>query len=471
MQQFLAAQTQLLQNLTATVQNLQAQQNQPAPPPPPLPQPRDKHKEFMSHNPPTYSHSSDPLDADDWLKTVTKKLEIVQCTDREMVLYAAGRLTGQAADWWDAYSAAHPNRNNITWQEFRDNFRTYHIPSGVIKLKQKEFLALKQGNMSVTEYLDKFTHLSRYAPDEVNTDPKRRERFLDGLVGPLNYQLQSHTFPNFQMLLNKAIGLENKRMEFGEQKRKFKSHGQSRNTRPRFNSSQDSQFYSGGSSGNYTQNLQHSTQQPQHSSHQTPHAPSHHQDHSEVPVRSNSPVRPNGCFNCGELGHYANICPKRNMQTPQKDIGQRSGQLLSQARIGNSTYRGNRGQRNYTPMSSMKTHLLISSPNGEMKSTYVCPRVNLKIRGIDFQADLVVLKSSGIDVILGMDWLGKCDGIILRAKKSVLLTSPQGDKIEVSATTSSKKEREVNQDEGKKEKKQSLLEELSKQNELKEEFL
>jgi hypothetical protein len=56
------------------------------------------------------------------------------------------------------------------------------------------------------------------------------------------------------------------------------------------------------------------------------------------------------------------------------------------------------------PMSSMKTHLLISSPNGEMKSTYICPRVNLKIRGIDFQADLVVLTSSGIDVIL--KWIG-----------------------------------------------------------------
>jgi hypothetical protein len=56
-----------------------------------------------------------------------------------------------------------------------------------------------------------------------------------------------------------------------------------------------------------------------------------------------------------------------------------------------------------TPMSSMKTHLLIKSPNGEMKSTYLCPRVNLKIGGINFQADLVVLTSSGIDVILGMD--------------------------------------------------------------------
>jgi hypothetical protein len=35
-----------------------------------------------------------------------------------------------------------------------------------------------------------------------------KERFLEGLIGPLNYQLQSHTFPNFQTLLNKAIGLE-----------------------------------------------------------------------------------------------------------------------------------------------------------------------------------------------------------------------------------------------------------------------
>jgi hypothetical protein len=54
------------------------------------------------------------------------------------------------------------------------------------------------------------------------------------------------------------------------------------------------------------------------------------------------------------------------------------------------------------PMSSMKTHLMIGSPIGEMKSTHVCAQVNLKIRGIDFQADLVVLTYSGVDVILGM---------------------------------------------------------------------
>jgi predicted aspartyl protease len=44
-----------------------------------------------------------------------------------------------------------------------------------------------------------------------------------------------------------------------------------------------------------------------------------------------------------------------------------------------------------TPVSSMKTHLLVRSTNGEIKSAYVCPQVNLKIGGMDFQADLVVL--------------------------------------------------------------------------------
>ncbi|CAN6234283.1 unnamed protein product [Urochloa humidicola] len=111
MEQFLQAQMTLLQNLTNTVANLQANQgannqNQP---------PRSKHQEFMSHRPPTFSHSTDPLQADDWLKTVNKILDIAQCTDREKVMYASGRLEGTASDWWDAYVAAHQDAQTITW--------------------------------------------------------------------------------------------------------------------------------------------------------------------------------------------------------------------------------------------------------------------------------------------------------------------------------------------------------------------
>jgi hypothetical protein len=77
------------------------------------------------------------------LKTISKKLERAQCNDREMVLYASGHLEGLASGWWDVYNAARAAPNTITWQEFRDSFRAHHIPIGVLKLKQREFLALK----------------------------------------------------------------------------------------------------------------------------------------------------------------------------------------------------------------------------------------------------------------------------------------------------------------------------------------
>jgi hypothetical protein len=139
----------------------------------------------MSHKPCTFVSSPDPLHADNWLKSVDKMLNIAQCSDREKVLYAFGRLTGPAADWWDSYVAAHDDADTITWAEFTTQFRNYHIPVGLMKIKKKEFLSLKQGNMSFNEYHDKFIQLSRYAPDEVADDEKKQEHFTEGLNGPL----------------------------------------------------------------------------------------------------------------------------------------------------------------------------------------------------------------------------------------------------------------------------------------------
>jgi hypothetical protein len=65
-----------------------------------------------------------------------------------------------------------------------------------------------------------------------------------------------------------------------------------------------------------------------------------------------------------------------------------------------------------------------------MPARQLCPKVNLKIRGVDFVPNLIVLKSKGIDVILGMDWLSKYKVLIDYAKKSVKLTTPEGKEME-----------------------------------------
>jgi hypothetical protein len=49
---------------------------------------------------------------------------------------------------------------------------------------------------------------------------------------------------------------------------------------------------------------------------------------------------------------------------------------------------------------------------------------------VDFNANLIVLESKGIDVILGMDWLGKHKVLIDYAKKAVKLITPDGKELE-----------------------------------------
>jgi hypothetical protein len=183
---------------------------------------------------------------------VEKMLNLAQCTDRDKVLYASGRLESTAADWWDAYTAAHDNPDTINWQEFRSRFREQHIPKGLMKLKEQEFLALKQGTMSVSEYRDKFIQLSRYAPADVADDDEKQDHFREGLIGPIKYELMVHTFDSFQKMVDKAIMVEHARKEMGEQKRKYESSTQSSsNTRPRFNAPQGTPFRPGGQNVNF----------------------------------------------------------------------------------------------------------------------------------------------------------------------------------------------------------------------------
>ncbi|CAO2045441.1 unnamed protein product [Urochloa humidicola] len=148
MEELVLMQTQLMQTMAQSMammqQNQQNQQNQA-----PL---RDRRAEFMKGHPPKFSHASNPMHADDWLKAVERQLNIAQCTDREKVLYASGQLEGAALDWWDAYQVGVPNRDQITWQQFRDSFRSHHVPAGLMKLKMKEFRDLTQEGMSVIAY-------------------------------------------------------------------------------------------------------------------------------------------------------------------------------------------------------------------------------------------------------------------------------------------------------------------------------
>jgi hypothetical protein len=196
-----------MQAMLQTLNNMQPNQQQAPPPPPPH---QSRLAEFLRSHPTTFSQAKDPMDAEDWLKGVEKKLVIAQCTDREKVLFAVHQLYGTVANWWETYCNAHVNVDTITWNEFKARFRTHYVPHGTMKLKKKLFTDLKQGGMTVNEYLNSFIQLSRYAPDDIDTDEKKHDMFLNGLKDNIQFQLLNTDYANFQHMVGKAIIIENK---------------------------------------------------------------------------------------------------------------------------------------------------------------------------------------------------------------------------------------------------------------------
>jgi hypothetical protein len=51
--------------------------------------------------------------------------------------------------------------------------------------------------MTVSEYVTRFTQLSCYAPNNVDTDEKKQDWFLNRLNDGLAYALEAHDFINF----------------------------------------------------------------------------------------------------------------------------------------------------------------------------------------------------------------------------------------------------------------------------------
>jgi hypothetical protein len=77
-----------------------------------------------------------------------------------------------------------------------------------VKLKKKEFADLKQGGMTVNEYLNSFIQLSRYAPDDINMDEKKHDVFLNGLNDDIQFQLLNTNSTDFQHMVDKAFLLK-----------------------------------------------------------------------------------------------------------------------------------------------------------------------------------------------------------------------------------------------------------------------
>ena len=143
--------------------------------------------------------------------------------------------------------------NPLTWEFFVQEFKAKHVTYIYRDSKWKQFLNLKQINLSVAEYEKEFSHLSKYAPELVLTEAFRCRQFEDGLhdsikryLAPMT-SLQTVDFYHMVQAAMKVERLETSSKE-RSQKKKF-SRGALSSSGKRARESQAQSEYSSATRG------------------------------------------------------------------------------------------------------------------------------------------------------------------------------------------------------------------------------
>ena len=107
---------------------------------------------------------------DHWFEQVDKISEAMKITSNvSRIRLVAFQLEGESQVWWDWIKASR-SLEAMTWEEFLELFMGNYFQAFARHAKAREFLELKQGTMTMLEYVAKFIELARFADDYVATD-------------------------------------------------------------------------------------------------------------------------------------------------------------------------------------------------------------------------------------------------------------------------------------------------------------
>jgi predicted aspartyl protease len=137
------------------------------------------------------------------------------------------------------------------------------------------------------------------------------------------------------------------------------------------------------------------------------------------------------CYNHGRLNHLE---AEAVQETPGMTVGMfpvdsHIAEVLFDTGATHSFITASWVEAHNLPITIMSTPIQIDSADDRVRADSVCLNVSVEIRGLEFPANLIVMGTQGIDVILGMNWLDKYQAIINYDKRIIKLVSPLGEEV------------------------------------------
>uniref|UniRef100_A0A2N9IMJ0 RNA-directed DNA polymerase n=1 Tax=Fagus sylvatica TaxID=28930 RepID=A0A2N9IMJ0_FAGSY len=439
---------------------------------------------FRKLGPPVFKGTTDPFEAEAWVKRMEKLFTTMGCTDDQRVTFAAFMLEGEADVWWtEEQRLLCGAGRQITWEVFLETFYEHYFPVSTREQLESEFLRFTQGNKTVTQYEARFTELVRYAPHIAVDGPSKCRRFLEGLRGDIRSRLIPLMLRDYHELVERAKVVERdceRTREVREMKRAREAPSVQRGDQDFRGQSRGQHFQKGTGQGHIGHNVNGPTYG--HTKRDTngslgPVGKPAGSDNgrtfgtfteevTDVCHRCSRshhgrqcPMTTGACFHCGQIGHFARDCTQRTGTFGSKPDG---GQVKKQ-RVQGRVFALTQSDAEATPTvvtgtlvvldkdarvlidtgsthSFISTHfacqinkiaepldfcLSVATPIGDnILTDKVFRSSNVRVGDRNLVIDLVHLDFRDFDVILGMDWLATYHAIVDCFNKTITFRIP-----------------------------------------------
>jgi hypothetical protein len=166
-------------------------------------------KSFKSSGATEFEGVTDPVVAMLWVENTEKVFRISRVASEDKTVYASSMLTKHALTWWNnTYKAlGEDERDNMPWEAFKARFMEKFCPKDMVRRLEKEFLEIKQNDMSVSEYETLFNEKAQFASKYIPTEEEKVERFVEGLRYEIKDFVNVRPISNF----NDAVEFARKR--------------------------------------------------------------------------------------------------------------------------------------------------------------------------------------------------------------------------------------------------------------------
>ncbi|XP_071726824.1 uncharacterized protein [Rutidosis leptorrhynchoides] len=430
-------------------------------------------KNFANCHPPEFHGKVDPIVSQRWIDEIEETFMLCSCPENLKVIYAAHQMKGSGYGWWNfiVKSQGREMATSISWEKFREMFTTHFAPPAEVSRLKTEFINIEHGTKSVTEFNAEFNDKSRFCPDFVASPKLLLDHYHEKLNPEISKFIDKGTYKTLAEMMNRALSREIEIKKKAAYKRKLNQDSKTtQNTSPKkikFNSGSPQKLKGvstpGKSSGKEVKTCNRCGK--------------NHVGECRAGTTD--------CYACCKLGHRAADCPnkgktcyycfhKGHMQAEcpeyKKDLA--SGEVKKEVKVEPkvSEHRPRARAHHITTVEAKESHDVVSGTfivnsipahvlfdSGATKSfvSYsFCKHFNVPLcmlehpLEVEIAADKIVVVNNvyrgceivldderyNIDlipmgefqVIVGMDWLGENEGIILCRKKIVLVQSPNG---------------------------------------------